>query len=57
MVDVTPEKIEHVGPAEVPEADAERPAAIMLEIMSRPPSWAQGLPLNAEGKIRSCFGK
>jgi DNA polymerase len=37
--------------------DAEHVSAIMAELMTRPPSWARGLPLAAEGSIMLRYGK
>jgi DNA polymerase len=37
--------------------DAERVSAMMAELMARPPSWARGLPLAAEGTIMLRYGK
>ena len=42
---------------EVPEADAERAAARLVEIMCQPPAWAKGLPLNAEVATMVRYGK
>jgi DNA polymerase len=42
---------------EVPEADAERAAARLVEIMCQPPAWAKGLPLNAEVATMARYGK
>ena len=42
---------------EVPEADAERAAARLVEIMCQPPAWAKGLPLNAEVATMVQYGK
>ncbi len=42
---------------EVPEADAERAAARLVEIMCQPPEWAKGLPLNAEVATMVRYGK
>lgn len=42
---------------EVPEADAERAAARLVEIMCQPPEWAKGLPLNAEVATMTRYGK
>lgn len=42
---------------EVPEADAERAAARLVEIMCEPPAWAAGLPLNAEVATMVRYGK
>ena len=42
---------------EVPEDSAEDWALRLKEIMCTPPEWAQGLPLNAEVKIMSRYGK
>lgn len=42
---------------EVPEADAERAAARLVEIMCQPPVWAKGLPLNAEVATMVRYGK
>jgi DNA polymerase len=37
--------------------DAERVSALMLEVMTTAPAWAQGLPLAAEGQIMHRYGK
>jgi DNA polymerase len=37
--------------------DAERVSALMLEVMTTAPTWAQGLPLAAEGSIMLRYGK
>jgi DNA polymerase len=37
--------------------DAERVSALMLEVMTTAPAWAQGLPLAAEGSIMLRYGK
>ena len=42
---------------EVPEADATRAAARLVEIMCQPPEWAKGLPLNAEVATMVRYGK
>ena len=42
---------------EVPEADADRAAARLVEIMCEPPAWAKGLPLNAEVATMTRYGK
>ena len=42
---------------EVPEADADRAAARLVEIMCEPPAWAKGLPLNAEVATMVRYGK
>ena len=42
---------------EVPEADATRAAARLVEIMCQPPAWANGLPLNAEVATMVRYGK
>lgn len=42
---------------EVPEAQAEAASARLVEIMCQPPSWASGLPLNAEVATMSRYGK
>jgi DNA polymerase len=42
---------------EVPEADAEAAAARLVQVMCTPPSWATGLPLNAEVAIMDRYGK
>ena len=42
---------------EVPEAEAEEQAQRLKDVMCTPPDWAQGLPLNAEVKIMSRYGK
>ena len=42
---------------EVPEADADRAAARLVEIMCEPPEWAKGLPLNAEVATMVRYGK
>ena len=42
---------------EVPEADADRAAARLVEIMCEPPAWAKGLPLNAEFATMARYGK
>jgi DNA polymerase len=42
---------------EVPEADAERAAARLVEVMCQPPEWAKGLPLNAEVATMVRYGK
>ena len=42
---------------EVPEADAERAAARLVEIMCQPPAWAKGLPLHAEVATMVRYGK
>lgn len=42
---------------EVPEADADRAAARLVEIMCEPPAWANGLPLNAEVATMVRYGK
>jgi hypothetical protein len=41
----------------VPEADGERVAAEVERVMCEPPEWAVGLPLGAEVKIMSVYGK
>ena len=43
--------------AEVNEADAASYAQQLKEIMCTPPDWAAGLPLNADVKIMSRYGK
>jgi len=43
--------------AEVNEADAEAYAQKLKEVMCTPPDWAAGLPLNADVKIMSRYGK
>ena len=42
---------------EVPEAQAEAASARLVEIMCQPPSWAAGLPLNAEVATMARYGK
>jgi len=42
---------------EVDEAAADSAAAALVQIMCEPPSWAGGLPLNAEVAIMSRYGK
>ena len=42
---------------EVPEDEAEAAAARLVRIMCEPPSWAAGLPLNAEVAIMERYGK
>jgi DNA polymerase len=42
---------------ECAESEAERVSARLLEIMTTAPSWAQGLPLAAEGSIMLRYGK
>ena len=42
---------------EVPEDEAEAAAARLVQIMCEPPSWAAGLPLNAEVAIMERYGK
>jgi DNA polymerase len=42
---------------EVDESIAKETAKIVKEIMITPPSWAQGLPLDAEVKISKCYSK
>jgi DNA polymerase len=37
--------------------DAARVSALMLEVMTTAPAWAQGLPLAAEGSIMLRYGK
>ncbi len=41
----------------VPEEKAEETCKIMQEIMSTPPDWAAGYPLNAEGGWDICYSK
>ena len=42
---------------EVPEHTAEAAASRLVEIMCQPPSWAMGLPLNAEVATMTRYGK
>ena len=42
---------------ECPEADGERVAAEVERVMCEPPEWAAGLPLGAEVKIMTRYGK
>jgi DNA polymerase len=42
---------------EVPEADADSAAQRLVKVMSTPPAWAYGLPLNAEVATMSRYGK
>ena len=42
---------------ECPEADGERVAAEVERVMCEPPAWAVGLPLGAEVKIMTRYGK
>ncbi len=42
---------------EVDEDKAEQCLADMVEVMSKPPAWAEGLPLDAVGEISERFGK
>jgi DNA polymerase len=42
---------------EVPEAQADHAAQRLVEIMCTPPTWAAGLPLNAEVAVMARYGK
>lgn len=42
---------------EVPEASAEAAAAELVRVMCTPPAWAAGLPLKAEVKVMTRYGK
>jgi DNA polymerase len=42
---------------EVPEAQAEAASVRLVEVMCQPPSWASGLPLNAEVATMARYGK
>jgi len=42
---------------EVPEASAEEDLRRIVGIMEEPMSWAPGLPLRADGKLRTEYGK
>lgn len=42
---------------EVPEDEAEQALTRLLEIMSTAPQWAEGLPVAAEGRIATRYGK
>lgn len=42
---------------EVPEADAEQAIQDITKIMTTPPDWAKGLPLETEAKVLHRFGK
>ena len=42
---------------EVRKADADAAAARLAQVMTTPPAWATGLPLAAEVKIKTRFGK
>ena len=42
---------------EVPEASAAAAATELVRVMCTPPAWAAGLPLNAEVKVMTRYGK